>query len=174
MGVADVSVANFPITFAYAATNSAVAAWVFPTNRPQNTFRFPNSNTRQIVILNTGANALLFGLVSVASQALLPSAVVLGVGIPYAFPAFDYPLAAAGTFPVTEGDTCTRIPAGASFSVDLLSFQERGNFYPIPGTIAGLSLQPTAYPLNLIFFGAATAGQETTADITYVNTLGLF
>ena len=172
MGVADVTVANFPITFAYAATNSAVAAWVFPTNRPQNTFRFPNSNTRQIVILNTGANALLFGLVSVGSQALLPSAVVLGVGIPYAFPAFDYPLAAAGTFPVTEGDTCTRIPAGASLSIDLLSFQERGNFYPIPGTPP--TLQATAYPLNLIFFGAATAGQETTADITYVNTLGLF
>ena len=115
MGVADITVANSPITFAYAATNSAVAAWVFPTNRPQNTFRFPNSNTRQIVILNTGANALLFGLVSVASQALLPSAAVLGVGIPYAFPAGNYPLAAAGTFPVTEGDTCTRIPAGASF-----------------------------------------------------------
>ena len=172
MGVADVTVANFPITFAYAATNSAVAAWVFPTNRPQNTFRFPNSNTRQIVILNTGANALLFGLVSVGSQALLPSAVVLGVGIPYAFPAATYPLAAAGTFPVTEGETCTRIPAGASFSVDLLSFQERGNFYPIEGTDP--TLQPTAYPLNLIFFGAATAGQETTADITYVNTLGLF
>lgn len=172
MGVADVTVANSPITFAYAATNSAVAAWVFPTNRPQNAFRFPNSNTRQIVILNTGANALLFGLVSVASQALLPSAVVLGVGIPYAFPAAAYPLAAAGTFPVTEGDTCTRIPAGASFSVDLLSFQERGNFFPISGTDP--TLQATAYPVNLIFFGAATAGQETTADITYVNKLGLF
>jgi hypothetical protein len=172
MGVADVTVANSPITFAYAATNSAVAAWVFPTNRPQNIFVFPNSNTRQIVILNTGANALLFGLVSVASQALLPSAVVLGIGIPYAFPAVDYPLAAGGAIPVIEGDNCTRIPAGASFSVDLLSFQERGNFFPIRGTDA--PLQPTAYPLNLIFFGAATAGQETTADITYVNKLGLF
>lgn len=172
MGVADVTVATAPISFAYAATNSAVVAWVFPTNKPQSAFRFPSSNTRQIVILNTGNNALLFGLVAISSQALLPSATVLGVGIPYAFPAASYPLAAAGAFPVTEGDNCTRIPAGASFSVDLLSFQERGNFFPIAGTDP--TLQATAYPVYLIFFGAATAGQETTADITYVNKLGLF
>ena len=172
MGVADVTVATAPISFAYAATNSAVAAWVFPTNKPQSAFRFPSSNTRQIVILNTGNNALLFGLFAAASQAQLPSLAGTGLGIPYAFPPASYPLAAGTGFPVTEGDTCTRIPAGASFSVDLLSFQERGNFFPIAGTDP--ALQATAYPVYLIFFGAATAGQETTADITYVNKLGLF
>jgi hypothetical protein len=174
MSVPSATLASSPITFAYVATNIATAAWAFPSNRALTQFAFPGSNTRQVVILNTGSNPLLFGLKVFTAQSQLPSATVLGSGVPFAFPAASYPLAASAGFAVVEGDNCTRIPIGGSLSIDLLPYQERGNFSPIPGTPLNTSLQATAYPLYLLFFGATGVGADTTADITYVNKLGAF
>jgi hypothetical protein len=164
-----------PIQFAYVATHLATRAWVFPTNRAQTQFQFPTSNTRQIVVLNTGNSPLLFGLQAYPDSSSLPGEATVGIpgGVPYALPFATYPFAVgAGPVPV-EGDNCTRIPAGASFSIDLLSFEERGNFVPISTQAFGSStLQKTAYPTYLIFFGSV--GGDTTADITYVNKFGRF
>jgi len=162
-----------PIQFAYVATDLAVRAWVFPTNRAQTSFQWPSSNTRQIVILNTGNNPLLFGLISYPDAASLPGQVTVGLSVPYGLPTGAYPTAVGpGPVPV-EGDNCTRVPAGASFSIDLLSFEERGNFVPIsPTTVSGALLQKTAYPVYLIFF--SSVGGNTTADLTYVNKFGSF
>lgn len=158
-----------PITFAYAKTSFATAAWVFPTNAAQTQFQFPGSNTRQIVILNTGKNPILFGLQAFPNEAALPAFATLALGVPYAFPPVPFPLAAGGAFSVVEGNNCTRIPVGASYSIDLLPFQERGNFSPLSGLLA-----KTAYPCYLIFFGATGAGLDSECDITYVNKLGSF
>jgi hypothetical protein len=162
-----------PIQFAYVATDLAVRAWVFPTNRAQTTLQWPFSNTRQIVILNTGNNPLLFGLQGYSDSTQLPGQATVGLAEPYALPAVAYPTAVgAGPVPV-EGNNCTRIPAGSSFSVDLLSFEERGNFVPIsPLQFGGLTLLKTAFPTYLIFF--SSVGGNTTADLTYVNKFGTF
>ena len=170
MSVASVTLADSPVTFASVTTHIATAPWVFPTNSAQTKRRFPYSNTRQIVILNTGGNPLLLGFLPILTQAVLPSFAVTGLGIPYAFEPAAFPLAAGGPIVPVEGDNCTRIPVGGSFSLDLLPFQERGNFFPIVGLTG--SLQASAYPLYLMFF--APVGADTTADITYVNKLGLF
>lgn len=172
MNVPDQTLADSPLTFAYVATHLATASWVFPTNAAQTRLQFPSSNTRQVVILNTGGNPLLFGCIKFSSQAELPSFAGTGLGIPYAFPAASYPQAAGGPIVVVEGDNCTRIPTGGSFSLDLLSYQERGNFQPVPGNTLNQSLQLTAYPLYLLFFGAI--GGDTTGSITFSNKLGIF
>ena len=167
MGVADRTLTPSPLTFAYASTSIAVAAWVFPTNFAQTRFEFPGSNTRQIVVLNTGMNPILFGQQAFPSEADLPSATVLGLGAPYAFSNAIYPTAAGAGFVVQEGNNCTRIPVGGSLSIELLSFQERGNFHPVSGFL-------TAYPVYTIFFGATGAGLDSQVSITYVNKLGAF
>jgi hypothetical protein len=167
MGVADATVKPSPLTFAYARTNIAVAAWVFPTNFAQIRYEFPGSNTRQIVVLNTGINPILFGQQAFPSEAALPSSTVLGLGVPYAFPNAIYTAAAGAGFVVQEGDNCTRIPVGGSLSIELLSFQERGNFHPVNGFL-------TAYPVYTIFFAATGAGLDSQVSITYVSKLGTF
>ena len=68
---------------------------------------------------------------------------------------------------VQEGNNCARIPVGGSLSIDLLSYQERGNFRPVSGFL-------TAYPVYTIFFGATGAGLDSQVSITYVNKLGAF
>lgn len=171
--VASQTLLSDPISFAFVQTDIVNYAWVFPTNPAQTVLRWPGSNTRQIVILNRGNNPLLFGIRAYADLASLPGAATVGAGVPYALPAITFPFA-AGPGPVpNEGGNCTRIPAGASFSLDLLPFQERGNMSPVP-SISGATAaqQATAYPTYLIFFGAV--GGDTTADITYVNTFGAF
>ena len=165
-----------PIQFAYVATNLAAFPWVFPTNRAQTSFQWPSSNTRQVVILNTGNNPLLFGLTAYPNETAFPGEVSTGApagGVPYALPAAGFPTAVGpGPNPV-EGDNCTRVPSGGSFSIDLLSFEERGNFAPIsPFSFGGPTVTKVAFPTYLIFF--SSVGGNTTADITYINKFGSF
>lgn len=171
--IALATLSRDPITFARVITNQAAHLWVFPTNPAQTLLRFPASNTRQIIILNTGGNPLLFGIERYDSATALPGppGVAPPDNVPYTMPALTIPQA-AGPGPVPlEGGNCTRIPVGGSLSIDLLSFEERGNFNPIvPGTMIAVS--STAFPVSLLFFGAV--GGDTTADITYVNKLGTF
>jgi hypothetical protein len=171
--VASQTLLNAPVSFAFVQTNLAAFAWVFPTNAAQTVLRWPGSNTRQIVILNRGNNPLLFGITTYSDIASLPGQATVLAGVPYALPALTFPQA-LGPGPVpTEGSNCTRIPVGASFTLDLLPFQERGNMTPVPLSSSSLILaSQTAYPTYLIFFGAV--GGDTTADITYVNTFGAF
>lgn len=167
--VSTLTLAGLAITYARVQTNLLVHDWVFPTDVAQTVFRFPSSNTRQIVILNTGGNPLLFGTVVIATEASLPASNNPGVaaGVPYGFDVALYTTANGGPILPVEGNNCTRIPVGASLSVDLASFGERGNFTPVPGAAGTLG-----YPAALIFFGAV--GGDTNADITYINTLGTF
>lgn len=167
--VSTLTLASFPITFARVITNLGVHAWVFPTNVAQTMFMFPASNTRQMVILNTGGNPLLFGTVLIATEASLPASNNPGVaaGVPYGFDVAVFTGANGGPIAPVEGNNCTRIPVGASLSVDLADYGQRGNFTPVPGAVGALG-----YPASLIFFGAV--GGDTTADITYINPLGAF
>lgn len=171
INVAAVSTANASITYAYAATNLAAYAWVFPTNAAQTDFRFPPSNTSQIVILNRGLNPLLFGVYTAGSAANLPGSVAVGAGAPYGLPAGLFPTAPVGAIVPVEGSNCVRIPIGGALTVDCGSFSERGNFTPIPQTIFP-QLQGTAFPVYMIFFSAV--GGDTSADITYISQLGIF
>jgi hypothetical protein len=158
-----------PIEFAYVATHIGVHPWVFPTNPTQTVFAFPASNTRQIVILNTGGNPLLFGFQVFNSEADLLSSALVGAAAPYAFNVAFFPTASSAALVLNEGNNCARLPVGASISIDLGSYEQRGSFNPIPGTNP---LGFISYPCSLLFFGAV--GGDTTADITYVNTFGTF
>ena len=77
----------------------------------------------------------------------------------------------AWVFPTNTTQTvfCARLPVGASISIDLGSYEQRGSFNPIPSTNP---LGFVSYPTTLMFFGAV--GGDTTADITYINTFGTF
>lgn len=167
--VASATLSNKPIEFAFVSTHLGVKPWVFPTNPTQTVFAFPASNTRQIVILNTGGNPLLFGFQVFTAEKDLPASNLVGFAEPYAFNIATYPTAAAAAVVVNEGNNCARVPVGGSISIDLASYQERGSFNPIPGvnTLSALS-----YPATLMFF--SSLGGDTTADITYINTFGTF
>ena len=168
MGIAASTLASAPITYASVTTNSGVAAWVFPTNPAQNVYRFPASNTREILIYNTGNHPLLCGLIRFGSEAELPSSNVLGLAFPYAFQNATYPNAAGGAILPAEGDNCFRIPAGGTLSMNLGSFEQRGNMFPQPST-TGLT---GVYPFYCLFFAPVAA--DTTADIQYINRFGAF
>ena len=138
-------------------TTAAAGAPVIPTKAGSAAVDVPFSNTRQIVILNTSLNPILFSVILYAQQSSWPS--TLGGSGP--------------ALTITEGANATRIPAGASLTIDLGSFQERGNF------VLGPSYTPPAlppageFPVSLISF-ASTAAGIATADIMYVNRLGQF
>lgn len=173
MSVPVRTLASAPISFASVSANIAgPAAWAFPTNVAQTAFRFPSSNTREVMILNTGANPLLVGLFTASSEAALPSATVTGLSFPYAFSNVQFPLAAGGiaTIVPSEGDNCTRVPVGASLILTLGAFEQRGCFSP------AITVDPTdrtlSYPLYLLFFSSVVGA--TTADLTYMNTFGQF
>jgi hypothetical protein len=147
-------------------TTAAASAPIVPSQilpppgpgTPSGIGNFPFGNTRTIVILNTGGNPLLFSVTTYSQQSLWPSNLG-GTG---------------AALNLTEGFNATRIPVGASLSIDLGSYQERGNF-----TTAGFNQAapvpppPSAFPFNLITF-ASTAAGVTTADITYIARLGAF
>lgn len=119
---------------------------------------WPFGNTRQMVILNRGTNPILF------SVELFPT------------PA-DWPSNFGGTGPaltLTEGYNATRIPAGGALTVDLGSYQERGDFSsPNFDTAAPVVPLASYFPFNFISFASTTAG-ATSADITYIARLGQF
>lgn len=173
MSVPVQTLAVAPITFASVSANVAgPVAWAFPTNVAQTAYRFPASNTREVLILNTGGNPLLVGLFTATSEAALPSSTVTGLGLPYAFNNTLFPSAAGGaaTIVPSEGDNCTRLPVGGSMTLTLGSFEQRGCFSPAQ------TVNPTdrtlSYPLYLIFF--SSVGGAATADLTYINTFGGF
>jgi hypothetical protein len=69
---------------------------------------------------------------------------------------------------------CTRIPAGASLTLNLGAYQERGNFnLAAYNTAAPVVPLASEFPLSLITF-ASTAAGATTVDITYIAKLGQF
>ena len=128
------------------------------TGVPDTMAAWPFGNTRQMVILNRGVNPILFGV----DFFLTPA---------------DWPSNFGGTGPaltLTEGFNCTRIPAGGSLTIDLGSFQERGDF-SAPGFNTAAPVVPllSYFPFNFISF-ASTAAGATNADIFYVARMGQF
>ena len=168
-----------PITFAQA--NIAVAATfaVYPTAGPggpqysgavlppnpfvvfPTAYSFPRQNTRQVVMLNTGGNPILFGVYFAQDSAGVPSP--FGSGPPIG--------TGLGRINPTEGFNCTRIPAGASLSIDLDTYERRGGF----DVTTGNSLPATygSFPCSILFF-FGIGGLVGQVDITYINTYGAF
>lgn len=144
-----------PITFG--RVTAAVATASLPVVGVTTIASFPLANTRQMVILNTGVNPLLFGLDFINSRS-------------------DWPSTFGGTGPaivIVEGGNCTRIPAGGSLTVDIGSLQDRGNMgVPNFNTAAPIPPAVPEFPFSLIFFSSLVGA--TTADVTYVNRLGQF
>lgn len=144
-----------PMTFG--RVTAAVGAVSLPVVAPATVASLPHANTRQIVILNTGVNPLLFGLEFFATQSSWPSTFG-GAGAPI--------------LPV-EGGNCTRIPAGGSLTIDIGSLQDRGNMgVPNLDTAAPVPPGSGEFPFSLIFFTSLVG--PTTADVTYVNRLGQY
>ena len=132
---------------------------------------FPRSNTRQVVILNIGNNPLLFGTKLVNDLSELP------VGDPTTGPEGFPDSTGVTTITPVEGQNCTRIPAGGSFSLELTTFETRGNyFYVRDGSVPGaLSSRFDGYfPFTLIWFSITANNLPTKADISFVNSLGRY
>lgn len=138
-------------------TTAALGAPIIPTKAGSAVVAVPFSNTRQIVILNTSLNPILFSVMLYKTQSAWPS----NLG------------GAGGVLTVTEGVNSARIPAGASLTIDLGSFQERGNYQLGPSYTPPAVPPAIEFPLSLLCF-ASTAAGIATADITYVNKLGQF
>lgn len=145
-------------------TTAAAGAPIVPskidpgTGMPMTVAAWPYGNTRQIVILNRGTNPLLFGVEFFKTPA-------------------DWPSNFGGTgtaLVLTEGFNCTRIPAGGALTIDLGSYEERGDFSS-PGFNTAAPAVPLAsyFPFNFISF-ASTAAGVTNADITYVARMGRY
>jgi hypothetical protein len=143
--------------FLFGKVTAAVGVASLPLTGLTTFAALPNSNTRQIVVLNTGINPLLFGVLYLASTS-------------------DWPSTFGGTGPAVvpiEGGNCTRVPAGGSLTIDIGSLQDRGNM-GVPGFNTAAPVVPLSgeFPFSLIFFSSLTG--PTTGDITYVNRLGVF
>jgi len=128
------------------------AAIVWPA-APTSNINFPKANCRQMVILNTGGTTLYFGSIFVDRFSALP-------------PPFNP--AGVGIIPVLGGN-CTAIPSGGSFSLELDTFQRRGDFDPGFFAITGTTFNP----LTLMFYSAPPV-TNAAATITYINTNGPF
>jgi hypothetical protein len=176
------AVLNFfpaPITFAQANVAAGATFAVYPTSGPggpaynglalppnpfvvfPTAYSFPRMNTRQMVFLNTGGNPILFGVHYYQTTGTVPSP--FGSSPPIA--------TGPGNVNPVEGFNCTRLPAGASLSIDLDTFERRGSFNPsepnnMGGNTGGF---PTSAPF---FFGIG--GLSGQVDITYINTFGAF
>ena len=146
-----------PFDFATATTGGAGAP-VIPIKTGATIAALPFSNTREMVILNRGTNPVLFGVQFYSDTSVWPSTFG-GTG---------------GALTLLEGSNCTRIPAGASLTISLGSYQERGNFSLAGYNTAAPGVPPAVeFPLSLITF-ASTAAGATTVDITYIAKLGQF
>jgi hypothetical protein len=148
---------SIPFDFATATTGGAGAP-VIPVKTGSTIAALPFANTREMVILNRGTNPVLFGVEFYSSTSVWPST-------------FGGP---GGALTLTEGLNCTRIPAGASLTLNLGAYQERGNFnLAAYNTAAPVVPLASEFPLSLITF-ASTAAGATTVDITYITKLGQF
>jgi hypothetical protein len=147
-----VSFYTSPLTFA-SATVGGAGAIAYTVN--SGAYAYPRANTRTMIIYNSGANPLLVGNLPAAAAAALPAG-----AFPNGFTAFG----GAGGAPVpVAGGNCTIVPAASALTLDLGTYEERGNMDPeqIPFSVCSL------------FFFSATGG-ATTAVITYKNVLGRF
>jgi hypothetical protein len=147
-----VSFYTSPLTFA-SATVGGAGAIAYPVN--VGAYAYPKANTRTMIIYNSGANPLLVGNIPVFVDVNLPAGV-----FPNGFTALG------GTAPApvaTAGQNCTIVPAASALTLDLGTYEERGN------------MDPTQFPFIVcsLFFFSATGG-ATTAVITYKNVLGRF
>ena len=120
---------------------------------PTSNINFPKANCRQVVILNTGGTTLWFGSFFVDQFSTLP---------------LPFNPAGIAIAPLL-GFNCTAIPAGGSFSLELDTFQRRGDFDPGLGAITASNFNP----LTLMFYSSPPA-TNATATITYINTNGPF
>jgi len=124
----------------------------------------PLDNCNTVTVLNTGGNPMLFGSYYLDLQSNFPStlngvATVGGTG-PAIFP--------------QVGFNCTVVPAGASVTFTVGSYQERGNMtLPVNYTIGVTGVPSTLFfPMSLIFF--SSTGGPTTGVVTYSNRLGFY
>lgn len=147
-----VSFYTSPIVFASAAVGGA-GAIAYPVNGLN--YAYPKANTRTMIIYNSGANPLLVGNIPIISDSFLPAGV-----FPNGFTFYG------GTAPApvpTAGGNCTIVPAASALTLDLGTYEERGNMDPTQ----------TPFIVCSLFFFSATGG-ATTAVITYKNVLGRF
>ena len=138
-----------PAIISYASATVVAGNVVYPVlGGPQ---AFPKANCRQIVILNTSATTLYFGFIFAPDFASIP-------------PPFN---PAGAPIVAVLASNCSSIPAGGSFSLDLETYQNRGNFDPLG--INAVNFVPT----TVMFFSGAPATSPT-ATIQYINTYGAF
>ena len=146
------------VTFSPAYYSNALASVVagavtYPVFAGTTAYNFPKANTRQVVIYNNGANTIYFGFHPALVYAKLPP-----------------PWNPAGAAVVaTIGATVQVLPVGASFSLDLETYEHRGNFDPQEPTVSNAEFVPTT-----ILFFAAAAGVNASAIVSYFNTYGPF
>jgi hypothetical protein len=134
---------------------------VVPAGAPLAGFAvLPFANTRSVTILNTGGNPLLFGSTYVADSSGWPT---------------DWGGSSGNVIPI-EGFNCARIPVGASLTLDLGSFQERGNMgFNATNTFnTAAPTLPSAdqFPMTVLWF--SSTGGASSAVVTYLSRLGLF
>lgn len=145
------------VPFTFGRVTAAVGVPSLPVIAGSTIASFPLANTRQMVILNTGVNPLLFGVVFCGTTAAWPS---------------NFGGLAPALVP-NEGANCTRVPAGGSLTIELGSLQDRGNMGVVNfNTAAPVVPAAAEFPFSLIFFSSLTG--PTTADVTYVNRLGVY
>lgn len=147
-----VSFYTAPFNFA-AATVGGAGAIAYPLN--SGAYLFPRANTRSMIIYNNGANPLLVGNIPCATASLLPAGAA-----PNGFTAQGG--LAAAPVPVAGGN-CTIVPTASALTLEIGTYEERGNMDP----------EQTPYVGCALFFFSATGG-ATSAIITYKNVLGRF
>lgn len=145
------------VTFSPAYSSQALVdvvagAVTYPVLAPSTAFNFPKANTRQVVIYNNGANTIYFGFAPALVYAQLP-------------PPWN---PAGAVLAVTVGGTVQILPVGASFSLDLGTYEHRGNFDPQDPVVTPAQFVPT----TILFF--ASAGVNASAVVSYYNSYGSF
>ncbi len=141
-----------PLTFA-SATVGGAGAIAYPVNAGG--YAYPKANTRTMIIYNSGANPLLVGNIPIRLATQLPAG---------AFPNGFTALGGTAAAPVpSAGGNCTIVPAASALTLDLGTYEERGNMDP----------EQIPFITCALFFFSATGG-ATTAVITYKNVLGRF
>lgn len=143
--MAGVTFYTSPFTFA-SATVAVAGTIYYPLNGVA--FAYPRANTRTMIIYNSGTNPLLVGNIPAFQAADLP------VG---------FPGGASPPPPAVAGTTATIVPASSALTLELGTYEERGNMDP----------EQTPFSACAFFFFTSTGG-PTTAIITYKNVLGRF
>lgn len=140
----------------YAAANVVAGAVTYPSIGGLGVnYLFPKANTRQVTILNTGGTTLWFGSRFADIWGQVP-------------PPFNP--AGVGIIPGL-GINCTAIPAGASFTLELETFERRGQFDPNGGFAPW---NQADFQVSTFIFFAAPPATNASCVVTYVSTNGPF